>query len=192
MSQPHFWKSVRMTLTFPKWGLRSPQGLPKLQSSIVGVKTPCLEAFFMSLESYWIVDVEKWPCMSHLDICSISYGKNKGRESNWQFDSRPLKVKNRPNPSVCRWSATYRLKDLNESYKFALDFIQIRGLSKELWTHKVSRVQTGTISGLWDKKPFGCGCRGATQRILYGGRWWLPPSLGHGESCESRVARGLS
>ncbi len=23
-----------------------------------------------------------------------------------------------------------------------------------------------------------------------GGRWWLPFSLGHGESCESEVARG--
>jgi hypothetical protein len=42
-----------------------------------------------------------------------------------------------------------------------------------------------------DKKPFGCRCRKETQRILYGGRWWLPPSSGHGESCESRVARGL-
>jgi hypothetical protein len=34
----------------------------------------------------------KWPRMSHLDICNISYGRKKGRESNWQFDSRPLKV----------------------------------------------------------------------------------------------------
>jgi hypothetical protein len=44
----------------------------------------------------------------------------------------------------------------------------------------------------WDKKPFGCGCREEVQRIIYGGRWWLPPSPGHGESCESKVARGLS
>jgi hypothetical protein len=43
-----------------------------------------------------------------------------------------------------------------------------------------------------DKKPFGCGCHGEAQRILYGGRWWLPPSPGHGESCESRVTYGLS
>jgi len=43
-----------------------------------------------------------------------------------------------------------------------------------------------------DKKPFGCGCHGVTQRILYGGTWWLPLSLGRGESCESRVGRGLS
>jgi hypothetical protein len=43
-----------------------------------------------------------------------------------------------------------------------------------------------------DKKPFRCRCRGEMQKILYGGRWWLPPSSGCGESCESRVARGLS
>jgi hypothetical protein len=29
LSQPHFWKSVRMTLTLPKWGLGSPLGLLK-------------------------------------------------------------------------------------------------------------------------------------------------------------------
>jgi hypothetical protein len=58
LSQPHFWKSVRMTLTLSKWGLGNPLGLPKLQSSIAGVKTPCLEAFFMSLESYWSLDVK--------------------------------------------------------------------------------------------------------------------------------------
>jgi hypothetical protein len=48
---------------------------------------------------------------------------------------------------------------------------------------------------LWesrDKKPFGRGCGGVTQRILYGGRWWLPPSLGRGESSESKVAHDLS
>jgi hypothetical protein len=36
-----------------------------------------------------------------------------------------------------------------------------------------------------DKKSFGCRCRGQTQRIIYAGRWWLPPSPGHGESSES-------
>jgi hypothetical protein len=58
MSQPHFWKSVRMTLTLPKWGLGSPSRLPKLQSSIAGVKTPHLEAFLISLKIYRSVDVE--------------------------------------------------------------------------------------------------------------------------------------
>jgi len=48
---------------------------------------------------------------------------------------------------------------------------------------------------LWEsreKVPFGCKCGGETQRILYGGRWWLPPSPGRGESSESEIARGLS
>jgi hypothetical protein len=61
----------------------------------------------------------KWPRMSHLDICSISYGRKKGQESNCQFDSQPLKVRNRPDPGVCRWSATHHWKALKESYKFA-------------------------------------------------------------------------
>jgi hypothetical protein len=58
MSQPYFWKSVRMTLALPKWGLGSPMGLPKLQSLIARVKTPRLGAFFISLESYQSIDVE--------------------------------------------------------------------------------------------------------------------------------------
>jgi hypothetical protein len=48
---------------------------------------------------------------------------------------------------------------------------------------------------IWEsqnKKPFRCGPREELQSILYGGRWWLPSSPGRGESCESKVARGLS
>jgi hypothetical protein len=47
-----------MKLTLPKWGLGSPSGLPKLHSSITGVKTPRLKTLFISLESYQIVNVE--------------------------------------------------------------------------------------------------------------------------------------
>jgi hypothetical protein len=54
---------------------------------------------------------QKWPRMSHLDIYNISYGKKKGRETNWQFDSRPLKVGNQPDPGVRRWSAKHRWKN---------------------------------------------------------------------------------
>ncbi len=34
--------------------------------------------------------------------------------------------------------------------------------------------------------PFGCRLHGELQRILHGGRWWLPPSSGRGESCVSK------
>jgi len=90
----------------------------------------------------------KWPCMSHLDICNTSYGRKKGRESNCQFDSRPLKVGNRLYPGVCRWSATHHWKALKESYKFASELIPIEGWSEKLWTPKILGVQTGTISRL--------------------------------------------
>jgi hypothetical protein len=38
-----------------------------------------------------------------------------------------------------------------------------------------------------EKVPFGCSLRGELQRILYGGRWWLPSSPGRGESSESKL-----
>jgi hypothetical protein len=37
-----------------------------------------------------------------------------------------------------------------------------------------------------EKEPFRCSSHGELQRILYGGRWWLPPSPGRGESCVSK------
>ncbi len=52
------WESVRMKFTLLKWGLGSPPGLPKLQSSIPGVKTPCIGVLFISLKNYRSVDVE--------------------------------------------------------------------------------------------------------------------------------------
>jgi len=88
----------------------------------------------------------KWPCMNHLDICSTNYGKKKGWKSNYQFDSQPLKVRNRPDPSVCRWNVTRCWKAFKESYKFVSYPIPIGGLSKELWTHKVPDFQTGKVS----------------------------------------------
>jgi hypothetical protein len=90
----------------------------------------------------------KWVRMSHLDIYNTSYGKKKRRESNWQFDSRPPKVGNWPDPEECRWSATCHWKALDKNYKFALNLIPIGGLGKELWLRKVAGVQTEIVSGL--------------------------------------------
>jgi hypothetical protein len=69
----------------------------------------------------------KWPRTSHLDICSPSYGRKKGRETNWQFDPRPLKVKNRPVPNVHSGSATWRWKALFVGSKIGLDLVPIEG-----------------------------------------------------------------
>jgi hypothetical protein len=74
----------------------------------------------------------KWPFIGHLNICRPSYGQKKGRESNWRFDSRPLKVGNRLAPDVRFGSAIRRWKDLDEGYNFGLDFVAIRGQREEL------------------------------------------------------------
>jgi len=95
----------------------------------------------------------KWPRMSHLDICSTSYGRKKGRELNWQFDSRPQKVKNRPDSGACRWSATHHWKAFEESYNFGLDLVPIQVWGEKLWAPKVSGVQTETVLGLHFGSP---------------------------------------
>jgi hypothetical protein len=116
----------------------------------------------------------KWPRIDHLNIYSPNYGQKKGWESNWQFDSQPLKVGNRPAPDV-RWgSATCRWKDLNEGYKIGSDLVPIRGRGEELWRSKVLGVQPGHIRDNFgtpfqefrENVTFGCGCRGKSQSIL--------------------------
>jgi hypothetical protein len=126
-----------MTLTLSKWGLGSPSRLSKTQSSIVGVKTPRLEIFFILLER----------SRGELQVCFRPH-------LNWRFEQR---VMNFQIPGSPNWD-TFRTPP---------------------WESR-------------EKMSFGCRCRGVTQRILYGGRWWLPSNLGRGESCESRVAHGLS
>jgi hypothetical protein len=86
--------------------------------------------------------------MAQLDTSNTSYGQKKGRGSNWQFDSRPLKVKNHPDFLMCKWHATYFWKALHEGYNFGLNFISIGGLKTKLWASRVTRVPTLGISRL--------------------------------------------
>ncbi len=128
----------------------------------------------------------KCPRIGHLDICSPSYGQKKGQESNWQFDSWPLKVGNRPLPDIRIGSATWRWKALEESYNFDSDLVLIKLGSREIWAPKVPGLQSEQFRDnfrtptweSWENVPFGCSSHGELQRILYGGRWWLPPSPG--------------
>jgi hypothetical protein len=79
------------------------------------------------------------------------------------------------------------------------------GLAWAIWTYAaqvIGKRKAGSRTGLgnvirdnfgtpfWEsqeKVSFGCSLGGELQRILYGGRWWLPPSLGRGESSESEL-----
>jgi hypothetical protein len=64
----------------------------------------------------------------------------KERQSNWQFDSQPLKVGNRPDFLVCRWRAINCWKDLDDGYNVSLDLTSIGGLHTKLWASKVVKV----------------------------------------------------
>ncbi len=119
----------------------------------------------------------KWPRIGHLDICSPSYGQKKGRESNWQFDSRPLKVGNWPLPDLRIESAIRRWKDLDAGYKFGLDLVTIRRHSRELWGPKVPGLRPGQFRDNFgtptresresrEKVTLGRGCRRESQSIL--------------------------
>jgi len=98
----------------------------------------------------------KWLRIGNSDICSPSYGQKKGWESNWQFDSRPLKVGNRPLSDVALKSATRRWKaldeTLDESYNIDSGLVPIRVRGEELWPFKAPGVQPGhfrdSISGV--------------------------------------------
>jgi hypothetical protein len=101
-----------------------------------------LETYISKMPSYWQ--------LGHLQ--PKLWAKKKGRESNWQFDSRPLKVGNRHLPDVRFESAIRCWKDLDEGYNFASDPIAIQLCSRELWRVKVPDVPPGqfrdSISGV--------------------------------------------
>jgi hypothetical protein len=108
----------------------------------------------------------KCPRIGNSDICSPSYGQKKDRESNWQFDSRPLKFGNRPLPDVRFERTTWRWKDLDEGYNFGLDLVAIQLRSRELWWFKVPGVPPGQFRESREFMPFGCSLGGEAQRIL--------------------------
>jgi hypothetical protein len=142
-----------MKLTFPKVGDLESSGTPEsLELDSRGQNTSYWGVLYINgkVLKCWC---PKWPCMSHLDTYSPSYGQKKSRESNWQFDSRALKVGNRPLPNVYRWSAMGHWKALEESYNLGSDLTPIEGWSQELWVFKVPRVQPGIVSGLLLGRP---------------------------------------
>jgi hypothetical protein len=89
--------------------------------------------------------------MTHLDISNTYCDQKKGRESNWQFDSRPVKVKNHLESLVWRWRVTYHWKALDKGYIFSLNLISSEGLHTKLWASKVAGISTLGILRL----PFG-------------------------------------
>jgi hypothetical protein len=148
-----FWRKCEVATHTPKNGsLESSRTPENSEDDCRGQNTSHWDVLY-TVEKVLKCRYPKWPRMSHLDICSPSYGQKKGRESNWQFDSRPLKVGNRPAPDVLWGSAIQRWKALDDSYNIGLDLVPIGGRGKKLWPSKVPGVQTGTVLGLHFGSP---------------------------------------
>jgi hypothetical protein len=150
---------------------------------------------------YW-----KCPRIGNSDICSPSYGQKKGRESNWQFDSRPLKVGNRHLLNVRFESAIWRWKDLDKGYNFGSDLAAIQLCSRELWWFKVSGVLPGqirdSISGvlgicaIWMPPPWRAAENTIVSKVVAYSRVRAVVSLvcpsARGKSQQQRVSRMLN
>jgi len=128
VSQPHFGAKCENATHTPKSGKMESIGTPKnSENNLKG-----------QISSPWCVlyingkvlkcRCPKWP----FSICSPSYGQKKGWESNYQFDSQSLKVKNRPLPDITSRSVTRRWKVFDESYNFGLELVPIRVRGEEL------------------------------------------------------------
>ncbi len=79
----------------------------------------------------------KWACKCHLSTWNTSYGQKKGQESNCQFESRPLKVRNRPDLLACKWHVTYYWKALDGGYN-----VYFKPHFNRRSTHKVMDLQS--------------------------------------------------
>jgi len=152
MSQPHFGQVWGWSPTLGKVGGLESAGTPKCSEFDRKAQNTSHWGVLGVIEKFLKRRYRKCSRIGHSDICSPSYGQKKGRESKWQFDSRPLKVGSRPLPDVALKSATRRWKALDESYNFASGLVPIRVWGEELWPFKVSRVQPGqfrdSISGV--------------------------------------------
>jgi hypothetical protein len=199
MSQPYFGQVWGWSPTLGKSEDLESSGTPE-----------CLELDSKAQNtSHWgVLDVigkvlkrkcRKWPRIGHLDICSPSYGQKKGWESNWQFDSQPLKVGNRPLSDLRIESAMRPWKDLDAGYKFGSDLVAIRRRSWELWAPKVPRqfrdnfgTPTRESRESREKVTLGRGCRRESQSILQGIWWWHTPEVRAVVCLVVQSARGLS
>jgi hypothetical protein len=155
MSQPHFGQVWGWSPTLGKVGGLEPSRTPECLELDSKAQNTSHWGVFGVIGKVLKLKYRKWPRIGHSDIYSPSYGQKKGRESNWQFDSRPLKVRNRPLPDVWIESATRCWKDLDEGYNFGWDLVTIELHSRELWPFKVLGVQPGhfrdSISGVSTK-----------------------------------------
>jgi len=190
VSQPHFGQVWGWSPTLGKVGGLESSGTPECSELDIKAQNTSHWGVLDVIEKVLKRRYRKWPRIGHSDIYSPSYGQKKGRKSNRQFDSRPLKVGNRPLPDVSLKSATRLRKLSTRATTLIQDSSQSKFRARSYACSKFRESSRDTFETPFRESqqnvPFGCSIRDQPQRILYGGRWWLPSNPGRGESCVSK------
>ncbi len=170
LSQPHFGPVWGWSPTLGKVGDLESSGTPECSELDGKAQNTLHWGVFDVIRKALKRRYRKWPRIGHSDICSPSYGQKKGRESNWQFDSQPLKVGNRPLPDVQIESATWlgkistRATTLVQTSSRSDFTVESYGRSK---FRESSQDSFGTpFRESQQNVPFGCSLGGELQRII--------------------------
>jgi len=121
-----------------------------------------------------------------------------------------LWAKEGPGVKLAVWLATTKSRESTSSRRLLKECdmaLKSSWRELQLWfrPHSNQRLEPGDMSSKsprtltrnsfgtppWEsreKEPFECSLHQGLQRILYGGRWWLPPNPGRGESSESKCS----
>jgi hypothetical protein len=130
--------------------------------------------------------MSKWAHMTHLDICNTSYGQKKGRESVW--------LPTTESPESTRFLCVQvACNTLLKSSRLGLQ-LWFKPHPNRRCAQEVIVPQSCGIPSLgvgWTKSHTDATPVEWCKVYYMGGRWWLPPSPSHGESCEFEVACGL-
>jgi hypothetical protein len=199
LSQPHFGQVWGWSPTLGKVGDLESSGTPECSELDSKGQNTSHWGVLGVVEKVLKPRYRKWPRIGNSDICSPSYGQKKGRESNWQFASRPLKVGNRCLPDIRSERATW----LGKISTRATTSVQISSRSKSAVEsyggskfRESCRDNFGTISGLHFGSP-GNLCHldvGAVEcrRVYYMGDGGGIPRVRAVVCLVVRSARGLS
>jgi hypothetical protein len=162
------------TLTFPReiplWELKSQRTLEFSKNNCRGQNSVDW-IFFYIIRNLLKLKCLKWVRMTHLDTLNTSYGQKKSWESNWQFDSWPLKVRNCLNFPRVQVACNIPLESCQQGLQlYFKTHLNQRFACKVMEPQSRGSPSCGNFkTPIWesrDKMTFGCWYHGQAHSIL--------------------------
>ncbi len=179
------WKKCEVATHTPENGSLESSGTPEDSKDDCRGQNTSHWGVLYTIEKVLKCKCPKWSRMSHLDICNPSYGQKKLMPVWLPTTKSRESTRSRPALGECDTALERSWRELQHWFRPRPN----RRLGRKAMTVQSpgSPNRDNFETPLWesrDKKPFGCSLYGVTQSILYGRRWWFPPSPGRGESNE--------